>query len=197
MNICSQFRNTVNSYPHQTPQTYGNPSTRGSSVNHKQWGTRTTHSPTTLPRPKAASGYSPTELLSGFSQKWGTMNCVTVAGIKAAMQRFGGPERVYLSIEATPTGFNVRMRDNPFKTYHVTHAEIQYASNRSGFRGDNQKILNEANFMYAVSAKRAQHENNDGYASRSFAAAVSSLDSWEYTQEGLAINQRRTRSHGP
>ncbi|AZE81641.1 hypothetical protein C4J98_0196 [Pseudomonas orientalis] len=133
----------------------------------------------------AGRPYTQNELLSGFSQKWGTMNCVTVAGIKAAMQRFGGPDQVYASVERTSDGFTVRMRDNPAKTYHVTHAELNEAAARSGFRGTNQKMLNEANFMYAVSAKRAQMENNDGYASQSFSAALNSLDSWEHTHEGL------------
>lgn len=133
----------------------------------------------------AGRPYTPNELLSGFSQKWGTMNCVTVAGIKAAMQRFGGPNQVYASVEQTREGFNIKMRDNPSKTYQVTYAELDYAAQRSGFRGTNQKMLNEANFMYAVSAKRAQMENNDGYASHSFSAALDSINSWENTQEGL------------
>ena len=163
----------------------GNPSAGRSGGNDQRWATR---APNTYQRgnsPIASRPYSPTELVSGFSQKWGTMNCVTVAGIKAAMQRFGGPNQVYSSVEQTRDGFNIRMRDNPNKTYHVTYAELQYAANHSGFKGTNPKMLNEANFMYAVSAKRAQYENNNGYASQSFAAAVRSLDSWEHTPEGL------------
>ncbi|MGY2274946.1 MULTISPECIES: hypothetical protein [Pseudomonas] len=202
MNIYYPFRTTIHTELPQTPQTnrqHPNPSApdsqRGSNTikfahgnpsgNDQQWATR---APNTYHRgnpPIASRPYSPNELISGFSQKWGTMNCVTVAGIKAAMQRFGGPNQVYSSVEQTKDGFNIRMRDNPNKTYHVTYAELQYAAAHSGFRGTNQKMLNEANFMYAVSAKRAQLENNDGTASRSFAAAVSSLDTWEHTQEGL------------
>ena len=135
--------------------------------------------------PKAGKAYSPKELVGGFSQKPGSMNCVTIAGIKAAMQKFGGPNEVYLSVKKTTDGYDVKMRDQPDKTYHVTNKELEYATSRSGFRGNNQKILNDANFMYAVSAKRAQVENNDGYASRGFKAAVSSLDTWEHTREGL------------
>lgn len=135
--------------------------------------------------PKAGKPYSTKDLVGGFSQKPGSMNCVTVAGIKAAMQRFGGPNEVYLSVKKTPEGYDVKMRDQPNKTYHVTNKELEYATSRSGFKSNNQKILNDANFMYAVSAKRAQVENNDGYASRGFKAAVSSLDTWEHTREGL------------
>ncbi|WP_339551171.1 hypothetical protein [Pseudomonas sp. MYb541] len=207
MNIYYPFRTTIHSDLPQAPQTNrqrpapsaphpqtgssvinfanGNSSAGGSGDNNLRWATR---APNTYQRgnpPIASRPYSPNELVSGFSQKWGTMNCVTVAGIKAAMQRFGGPNQVYHSVERTKDGFDIRMRDNPNKTYHVTYSELQYAAASSGFRGTNQKMLNEANFMYAVSAKRAQHENNDGYASRSFAAAVSSLDTWENTQEGL------------
>lgn len=202
MNIYSWFSTTVDSYRPQAPQdsrqrpASNAPHAQGGSNainfangnppgNDQQWATR---APNTYRRgitSIASRPYSPNELVSGFSQKWGTMNCVTVAGIKAAMQRFGGPNQVYSSVEQTKDGFNIRMRDNPNKTYHVTHAELRYAAASSGFRGTNQKMLNEANFMYAVSAKRAQHENNDGYASRSFAAAVSSLNTWEHTQEGL------------
>ena len=135
--------------------------------------------------PEVTNTYRPADLVSGFSQKRGTMNCVTIAGIKAAMQRFGGPKEVYSSVERTKDGYDVKMRDNPNKTFRITQAELNYATQHSGFSGNNQKMLNDANFMYAVSAKRAQLENNDGYASHSFAAAVKSLDSWEHTQEGL------------
>lgn len=135
--------------------------------------------------PVAHGPYSPAQLLDGFWQKGGTMNCVTIAGIKAAMQRFGGPKEIYSSVEKTPDGYNVKMRDNPYKTYHVTNAELAYATRQSGFRGNNKQILDDANFLYAVSAKRAQFENNDGYAHRGFTAAVDSLNTWEYTEEGL------------
>ncbi|WP_248752031.1 hypothetical protein [Pseudomonas sp. MWU15-20650] len=77
------------------------------------------------------------------------------------------------------------MRDNHNKNYHVTNDELAYAASCSGFTGNNQTILNAANFMYAVSAKRAQLENNDGFAAHSFRAAVDSLNTWEHTQEGL------------
>jgi len=39
--------------------------------------------------------------------------------------------------------------------------------------------------MYAASAKRAQMENNDGTAGRSFMAAMKSLNNGEYSREGL------------
>lgn len=136
-------------------------------------------------RPNTGRPYTQAALLGGFRQKWDTMNCVTVAGIKAAMQRFGGPNEVYFSVQRTHYGFDVRMRDDPKKIYPMTNNELAYAATRSGFTGNNQQILNEANFMYAVSAKRAQLENNNGYAAESFGHALNSLDSWEHTEEGL------------
>ncbi|WP_455823931.1 hypothetical protein [Pseudomonas graminis] len=129
--------------------------------------------------------YRPSELLSGFWQKRGTMNCVTVAGIKAAMQRFGGPREIYSSVRRTQDGYDVIMRDNTNKTYQVTNRELAYATSQSGFSGNNKQILDNANFLYAVSAKRAQIENNDGVANRGFEEAVATLDTWEYTLEGL------------
>lgn len=178
MNIYYPSRITIHTDLLQAPQT-------NRQGHDQQWARRTPNAYQKGNSRIASRPYSPHELVSGFSQKWGTMNCATVAGIKAAMQRFGGPAQIYSSVEQTKYGFNIRMRDNPNRTYHVTYAELQYAAAHSGFRGMNQKMLNEANFMYAVSAKRAQFENNDGTASRSFAAAVSSLDTWEHTQEGL------------
>jgi hypothetical protein len=46
-------------------------------------------------------------------------------------------------------------------------------------------MLTDANFLYAASAKRAQMENNDGTAGRSFTAAMDSLNDGEYSREGL------------
>ncbi|AMW84679.1 hypothetical protein AK972_3879 [Pseudomonas yamanorum] len=40
-------------------------------------------------------------------------------------------------------------------------------------------MLKDAHFLFAVSAKRAQMENNDGRAARSFDAAVHSLNDGE------------------
>ncbi|MDL2182746.1 hypothetical protein P5706_00890 [Pseudomonas sp. ChxA] len=172
MTINSRFSNTNAYHPPLNPAAYS-PGTHASGRQERSV------------QPQANGPYSPAALLDGFWQKWGTMNCVTVAGIKAAMQRFGGPNEVYFSVQRTYGGFDVRMRDNPRKVYHVTFDELAHATRHSGFRGNNQKILNEANFMYAVSAKRAQLENNDGYAARGFTAAVHSLDTWEHTAEGL------------
>ncbi|MCF5050526.1 hypothetical protein GIW50_06165 [Pseudomonas syringae] len=135
--------------------------------------------------PHTAKPYSQTALVDGFRQQRGTMNCVTVAGIKAAMQRFGGPNEIYSSVQKTPDGYDISMRDNPNRIFHVTNEEIDEATQKSGFTGNNEKMLKEANFMYAVSAKRAQFENNDGRASESFSAALATLDSWEHTHEGL------------
>lgn len=151
--------------------------------------------------PKASKTYKPEDLVAGFSQSGGTANCVTIAEMKATMQKFGGPSQIYSSIEKTGDGFDVTMKDNPGKKYHVTNEELQYASSHSGFKGNNEQMLKDANFMYAVSAKRAQGEGNDGkrFANNSsgFAKAMHSLNDFENAKEGfdrLGIGHRVRRS---
>lgn len=151
--------------------------------------------------PKTSKTYKPEDLVAGFSQSGGTANCVTIAEMKATMQKFGGPSQIYSSIEKTRDGFDVTMKDNPNKKYHVTNEELQYASTHSGFKGNNEQMLKDANFMYAVSAKRAQGEGNDGkrFANNpsGFAKAMHSLNDFENAKEGfdrLGVGHRVRRS---
>ncbi|MGX5794362.1 hypothetical protein ACWHY4_11285 [Pseudomonas sp. E2-15] len=112
--------------------------------------------------PKKRGPYSETELVDGFRQEGGTENCVTVGAIKAAMQKEGGPKEVYESVEESGDGFDVKMKDSD-KIYHVSKAELDEAAQKSGFKGDNKEMLKDANFMYAVSAKREQEENGGSF----------------------------------
>lgn len=138
------------------------------------------------PRPSVrsvtASGIRPKSIWSDFFQVT-EGNCVTVSAIKAAMVKFGShPEGIYKSIERTIDGFDVVMRDG--EKVSITHEELQHAGDTSGFAGHG-KVLRHATFLYAVSAKRAQNENNDGRAGESFEAALRSLNDGETPGEAL------------
>jgi len=75
------------------------------------------------------------------------------------------------------------MRDGVEVTF--TEAELQMASRGSQFVGKNREMLEDACFLFAASAKRAQKENNDGTAARSFNQAIKTLNDGECSREGL------------
>ncbi|NVZ21288.1 hypothetical protein [Pseudomonas costantinii] len=128
-------------------------------------------------------GVKPQNIWSGFYQSV-EGNCVTVSAIKAAMMRFGqNPAGIYRKISSTPDGYEVTFRDGV--TVRLSHDELSKAKRASHFRGDDQALLNDANFLYAVSAKRAQLENNDFRASQSFEVAMDTLNDGEYPGQAL------------
>ncbi|WP_237151266.1 hypothetical protein [Pseudomonas sp. ADAK18] len=128
-------------------------------------------------------GKKPDNIWSGFSQG-PDGNCVTVSAIKAAMMQFGQkPTDVFKEVKEAGNGFDVTMRDGV--KVHLSKDELRQAATHARFQGDDPKMMTDANFMYAVSAKRAQMENNDGTAGRSFMAAMNSLNDGEYSREGL------------
>ncbi|MGY2959077.1 Arc/MetJ family transcription regulator [Pseudomonas sp. TE36184] len=125
----------------------------------------------------------PADIWSGFYQGV-EGNCVTVSAIKAAMIRFGqDPRAIYKQVQITPTGFDVVMRD-AFRL-QLTHEEVRQAAAESNFHGNNRQLLNAAHFLYAVSAKRAQIENNDFRARQSYTTALQTLNDGEYPGEAL------------
>ncbi|SDU88656.1 hypothetical protein [Pseudomonas mucidolens] len=129
-----------------------------------------------------AIGEAPADIWSGFYQSV-EGNCVTVSAIKAAMMRFGqNPLGIYREIHATDQGYAVTTRDG--KVLAVSHAELRLAARHSGFKGHDAGMLKDANFLYAVSAKRAQLENHEG-AGKSFKAALDSLNDGELPGEGF------------
>ena len=132
----------------------------------------------------ANTGIKPTDIFKDFYQL-AEGNCVTISAIKAAMMRFGhNPYGIYKTIEATDSGYRIVMRDG-FKL-HITHDELKQAKAGANFGTDRPNdVLVNAQFLYAVSAKRAYLENNDGEANKSFAAAIRSLNDGEYPGQAL------------
>ncbi|WP_248733195.1 hypothetical protein [Pseudomonas sp. MWU13-2517] len=128
-------------------------------------------------------GKKPDNIWSGFSQG-PDGNCITVSAIKAAMMQYGQkPTDVYKEVKERGDGYDVTMRDG-FKL-HLSKGELQLAAKEARFRGDDPQMMTDANFMYAVSAKRAQMENNDGTGGRSYQSALNSLNDGEDSREGL------------
>lgn len=128
-------------------------------------------------------GKKPDNIWSGFSQG-PDGNCVTVSAIKAAMMQYGQkPTDVFKEVRATAQGYDVTMRDG-FKL-SLSKDELKQAATHARFKGDDPAMMTDANFMYAASAKRAQMENNDGTAGRSFQNAMNSLNDGEISREGL------------
>lgn len=128
-------------------------------------------------------GKKPDNIWSGFRQG-PDGNCVTVSAIKAAMMRYGQkPTDIFKDVKALGHGYEVTMRDG-FKL-SLSNDEVRQAAIHAGFKGDDPAMMTDANFMYAASAKRAQMENNDGTAGRSFQAAMNSLNDGEHSREGL------------
>ncbi|KRP43627.1 hypothetical protein TU73_19255 [Pseudomonas libanensis] len=132
----------------------------------------------------ANKGSKPTDIFRDFYQLT-EGNCVTISAIKAAMMRFGhNPYGIYKTIETTDTGYRIVMRDR-FKL-DITHDELAQAKAGANFGSDRPNdVLVNAQFLYAVSAKRAYLENNDGEANLSFAAAMRSLNDGEYPGQAL------------
>ncbi|MBK5478330.1 hypothetical protein JFU04_19810 [Pseudomonas sp. TH21] len=123
------------------------------------------------------NGTKPDNIWSGFRQG-PDGNCVTVSAIKAAMYRFGqSPTDIYKEVLKTNDGYRVTMRDDV--VVRLTDQELQIGAAGSLFKGTDKGMLKDAQFLFAVSAKRAQMENNDGTAARSFRAAVKSLNDGE------------------
>lgn len=125
------------------------------------------------------------DIFSAFYQG-PTGNCVTVAAIKAAMARFGhSPHQVFQKVTRLDDGFEVVMRDNyPLK---ITDEELEEAKYGAGFETTKpgNAVFTSAIFLFAVSAKRAQLENNDDIAKRSFETAMATLNDGEFAGEGL------------
>lgn len=140
-----------------------------------------------LPKPDAAAdipglsnkrnGAKPDNIWSGFRQG-PDGNCVTVSAIKAAMYRFGqSPTDIFKAVTRANNGYQVVMRDG----YRLTLTDRELAEGARGARfiGPDKGMLKDAQFLFAVSAKRAQLENNDRTAGRSYQAAIRSLNDGE------------------
>ncbi len=135
-----------------------------------------------------APGEKPTDIWRGFHQS-DQGNCVTVAAIKIAMARFGqSPKSVFARVQRTARGYDVTLRDG--HVLSVSDQEVSQAARGARFKGADAGMLKDANFLFAVSAKRAQEQNNDGTAGASFSAAIDSLNDGEDEQETGEALQR-------
>lgn len=131
----------------------------------------------------SSSGTKPKDIWGGFTQGENG-DCLTISGIKAAMMRFGQkPADVFKEVKEAGDGYDVTMRDG--MKVHLSKDELEQATANSKIKGDDPEMMKDANFMYAVSAKRAQMENNDGTAAQSFAKALETLKDGEDGNEGL------------
>ncbi|SDT98714.1 hypothetical protein [Pseudomonas orientalis] len=162
-----------------------------------------------LPKPDAAAsipglsnkrgGVKPDNIWSGFRQG-PDGNCVTVSAIKAAMHRFGqSPTDIFQEVAKTNDGYHVLMRDGFRLT--LSDRELVEGSRGAKFHGPDKGMLKDAQFLFSVSAKRAQMENNDRTAGRSYQAAIRSLNNGEdetgpgegFLRLGLRKHMKRVR----
>jgi len=120
---------------------------------------------------KKRNGAKPDNIWSGFRQG-PDGNCVTVSAIKAAMYQLAKPYGYFQGGEKTERGYHVVMRDDV--TVNLTDRELAEGARGAKFVGADKEMLKDAQFLFAISAKRAQDENNDGRAARSFGAAIRS-----------------------
>ncbi|WP_411392466.1 hypothetical protein [Pseudomonas sp. MPB23] len=140
------------------------------------------------------NGAKADNIWSGFRQG-PDGNCVTVSAIKVAMHRFGqSPTDIFKTVTKTDGGYRVVMRDD-FQL-SLTDQELQQGARGSQFAGPDKGMLKDAQFLFAVSAKRAQMENNDRTAGRSFQAAIRSLnDGEDETGPGEGLQRLGLRKH--
>ncbi|WP_448649974.1 hypothetical protein ACSHWC_18090 [Pseudomonas fluorescens] len=142
------------------------------------------------PGKKPGMGREAGNIWSGFKQA-SDGNCVTVSAIKSAMMKFGQKATdVFRDVRAAGDGWDVQMRDG--KQFHLSRNELKQAAEQARFAGDDPAMITEANFMYAVSAKRAQVDGNKGSpgendhnARNSYQDALLSLNDGENDHEGL------------
>lgn len=128
-------------------------------------------------------GVKPANIWGGFYQGV-EGNCVTVSAMKAAMIKLGqNPAGIYKHISATEDGYGVVMRDG--FTLRITHEELKKAEQHSNLNGTDKVLLKDANFLYAVSAKRAQLENHEFRAAQSFEVAMDTLNDGEVPGEAF------------
>ncbi|WP_308907760.1 hypothetical protein [Pseudomonas canadensis] len=133
--------------------------------------------------PAAPVGVKPDNIWSGFYQGV-EGNCVTVSAIKAAMMKYGqNPLGTFKRVTETPEGFTLTMRDGC--TVSLTHAELERARAAANFHGEDKGLVDDAVFLYAASAKRAQLENHEFRAGAGFDAALKTLNDGEVPGDAL------------
>ncbi|OPA83587.1 hypothetical protein BFW87_30345 [Pseudomonas fluorescens] len=163
---------TLNQHTLQNPGRTYNPAPTQPVSQHDYYTTQSS------PGRRPGVGNEAGNIWSGFSQGPTKGNCITVAAIKAAMMKFGQkPADIFNQVRVAGDGYDVEMRDG-FRL-HLSKSELAQAANVSEFKGSDAAMLADAHFLYAASAKRAQWENNDGYARKSFGHALYSINDSE------------------
>jgi len=133
----------------------------------------------------------PKDIWFGFTE--GEFNNTgMVAGIKAAMMRFGqSPTEVFASVREGKGGYEVVMKDG-YKT-SITREEVDKARQWADFNGADAGMIKDATFMYAVAAKREQDNRsiemlNGGvthYRDDPFEDAMDSLNNYFWGHKAL------------
>lgn len=110
-------------------------------------------------------------------------NCATVSGIKALFKAAGtdDPEKLNKSVEKTEGGYKVVQMDG--EEVNLTDAELETAKKAANFNGSDKEMVKNATFEFALAAKRAQKEHNDGAAT--FEQGLQSLNNGDYSDAGL------------
>lgn len=107
-----------------------------------------------------SAGKLPDDVWLGVSEGQGG-NSGILAGIKAAMMRFGqSPLGVFSTISENQGTYEVVMRDG-YKVL-VTRDEVEKARQCADFRGTDSGMIKDATFIYAVAAKRMENEAFSG-----------------------------------
>lgn len=133
--------------------------------------------------PAAPIGVPPANIFAGFYQGV-EGNCVTVSALKAAMLKYGqNPLGIYKRVTETPEGFTITMRDGC--TVRLTHTELEMARAAASFRGTDKGLIDDAVFLYAASAKRAQLENHEFRAGADYDTALQTLSDGEIPGDAL------------
>jgi len=103
-----------------------------------------------------AVGRVPDDIWFGLIEGNGS-NSGILASIKAAMLKFGqNPRSIYTSVTEAEGVYQVVMKDGYKVT--LTQKELEKARLFADFSGRDSSMVQDATFMYAVSAKRAQTE---------------------------------------
>ncbi|NVZ81388.1 hypothetical protein HX875_29950 [Pseudomonas yamanorum] len=97
-----------------------------------------------------------------------------LSGIKAAMEKYGqSPLGIYKSVTESADAYVIEMRDGYKVT--LTKKELEHARLALDFRGTDPGMIQDAKFMYAVTAKRVQDIESSAYTRESFEWALESM----------------------
>jgi len=97
--------------------------------------------------------YSTTVIRAFHQGHEGDFNCASIALIKCAIATFGS-DNVFKAVTKENDVYKITLRNG--ETVILSKQELDTATARNGFKlDDNQNMLNQANLIYAVMAKRA------------------------------------------